>query len=328
MNKAFEQNKSHILGLVRKALEIEREGIEALLERLDTPVVEAVRLIGSCSGKVAVLGMGKSGHVGRKIAATLASTGTPAFFLHPAEALHGDLGMVMRGDVALMLSGSGQTEEMLQLLGPLGRMGIPLVAVTGHPNSELARRAQIHLDVSVPREACPLNLAPTASTTATMVMGDAIAVCLLELKGFQDKDFAQLHPGGSLGKKLLTTAEDIMDKKNLPQVTENTSIEQAVQEIHGKGYGITTITKAQGRLCGAFSLGDLLRLHAKQSNFMQEPVSKYMNPKPHFVTPDTLAAQALFLMESKHIRCVFVCNQQQQPIGMLGIYEVLKAIDY
>ena len=330
MSRIYQQNKEKIKSLVCKALEVEYAGIEALINRLDDAVVEAVKLILDCQGKIAVLGMGKSGHIGRKIASTLASTGTPAFFLHPSEALHGDLGSLTRSDVALILSHSGQTEEILRLLGQIKRMGIPFIAMTGNPESELARKANLHLDISVPEEACPLNLAPTASTTATLALGDALAVCLLEIKGFQPQDFARLHPGGNLGKQLVTTVADIMDTEYIPQVSEQTSVQDSVSEIHRGHYGITAITDAKGQLLGAFSLGDLLRLHHSQPKlrFLTEPIARHLNRNPQRINSNALVAEALFLMETKHIRCVFVCDSGQKLQGMLGIYESLKAIDY
>jgi arabinose-5-phosphate isomerase len=285
----------------------------------------------ACKGKVVVTGMGKSGHVANKIAATLASTGTRAFFLHPAEAIHGDLGMVSREDVVLAISNSGNTEEILRLLGPLRRMDVQLVAMTGDPQSELARRAEAHLDISVPREACPLNLAPTASTTAALAMGDAIAVTLLSLRGFKPEDYALFHPGGNLGKKLMTTVGDLMDTGDrLPVVPEDTPVAAAVQEIQARNYGLTSVVDAQGVLSGSFSLGDLMRLHIQDPalTFMQRPVGDFMNRAPRSVTPDVLAARALNMMETRNIRALFVTDAQRHMVGIIGIYEVLKAIDY
>lgn len=316
---------------VRRALETEAEAITGLVPRLDAALEQAVRMLYACAGKVVVTGMGKSGHVANKIAATLASTGTPAYYLHPADAIHGDLGIVTRGDVVLALSNSGNTEEIVRLLGPLRRIGVPIVAMTGNPDSELAKRANVNVDVSVAREACPLNLAPTASTTAALAMGDAIAVTLLSLRRFRPEDYAVFHPGGNLGKKLVTTVGDIMDRgERLPCVNAEMPLESVVDEIQAKRYGVTAVVDADGRLAGAFSLGDLLRLHIQheQYGFMQRPVREFMNPSPKAVQPDVLAARALYEMETHSIRALFVADAERRPVGIIGIYEVLKAIDY
>ncbi|MCH8077172.1 MAG: KpsF/GutQ family sugar-phosphate isomerase [SAR324 cluster bacterium] len=320
-----------ILAELRRALEIEAEGIAGLTGRLDAGFEAAVRLLFECQGKVVVTGMGKSGHVAKKIAATLASTGTRSFFLHPAEAIHGDLGMVESKDVVLAISNSGATGEVVRLLGPFKRIGVKLVAMTGDPRSELARRADFHLDVSVPREACPLDLTPTASTTAALALGDAIAVTLLSLRNFRPEDYAVFHPGGDLGKKLMTTVSDLMEAgRKAPVVDGAVSVAEAVREIQAKDFGITAVTGAEGRLAGSFSLGDLMRLHISQPDlaFMSEPVSGYMTENPRAVTADTLAAQALNTMETHSIRALFVADPERRPVGIIGIYEVLKAIDY
>jgi arabinose-5-phosphate isomerase len=320
-----------ILAELKRALQIEAEGIQGLVAHLDETTVRAVRMLFDCAGKVIVTGMGKSGHVAHKIAATLSSTGTRAVFLHPADAIHGDLGMLDRSDVVLAISNSGSTEELLRLLGPLRRIGVALIAMTGNPDSELARRAEVHLHVGVPREACPLNLAPTASTTAALAMGDAIAVTLLSLRNFQPEDYALFHPGGNLGKKLITTVQDLMAAGDrLPQVREETPVAGAVREVQAKNWGLTAVVDGEGRLTGAFSLGDLLRLHIKDSAlaFMQRPVREYMTRNPRAVTPDALAARALNIMETHNIRALFVTDAEARPVGIIGIYEVLKAIDY
>jgi len=320
-----------ILSEIRQALDIEAEAIRAMRERLDDSVVAAVRLMLDCKGKVAVTGMGKSGHIANKIAATLASTGTGAFFLHPAEAIHGDLGMVEKDDVVLAISNSGATEEILRLLGPLRRIDVKLIAMTGDPDSELARRAEVHLDVSVSREACPLNLAPTASTTAALAMGDALAVALLSLRNFQPEDYALFHPGGNLGKKLMTTVGDIMESGDaLPIVPGSVTVEAAVKEIQAKNYGLTAVLDNDGRLASAFSLGDLMRLHTQDPSlkFMGDNVSDHANASPRSVEPGVLAARALHTMETHNIRALFVTDHDNIPVGIIGIYEVLKAIDY
>jgi arabinose-5-phosphate isomerase len=327
--------RTDILAEARRCLEIERAALDGLIARLgaraDGAAFEAaVHLMFACRGKVVVTGMGKSGHVAHKIAATLASTGTPSFFLHPAEAIHGDLGMVGAEDVVLALSNSGATEEVVRLLGPLRRMGVTIVAMTGNPASELARRAEVHLDASVAQEACPLGLAPTASTTAAMALGDALAVCLLRLRNFRPEDYAVFHPGGSLGKKLTTTVQDLMDRERLPVVPATATVAAALQEIQAKGYGVTCVVDAAGVVAGAFSMGDLTRLSLKDPSlqFMSTPVGAHMIPSPKTVGPDLLAAQALHEMETHKIRALFVVDAAGKPIGMVGLYEVLKAIDY
>ncbi len=330
----MKEGENSILTEIRRALEIEVEGIQGLIARLDEngeSLVRAVEMLFQCSGKVIVTGMGKSGHIGNKIAATLASTGTQAFFLHPAEAIHGDLGIAAKEDIVLAISNSGNTEELLRLLGPFRRIGLKLIAMTGNPESELARRAEAHLDVSVPREACPLDLTPTASTTAALAMGDAIAVTLLSLRNFQPEDYAMFHPGGNLGKKLMTTVGDLMEGgEHLPVVADAITVSSAVQEIQAKAYGVTAVVDGKGKLSGAFSLGDLMRLHIGEPSlaFMEKPVAGYMNTQPRSVTPDTLAARALNIMENHNIRALFVTDGEGRPMGIIGIYEVLKAIDY
>jgi arabinose-5-phosphate isomerase len=320
-----------ILAEARRALEIEKQGLDGLIGRLGPTFEQAVRLLFGCQGKVVVTGVGKSGHVAHKIAATLASTGTPAFFLHPVEAAHGDLGMVSRLDVVLALSNSGAAEEVLRLLAPLRRMGVAILALTGNPDSELAKRAEVNLDVSVALEACPLGLAPTASTTAAMAMGDALAVCLLKLRNFRPEDYALFHPGGNLGKQLMTTVADIMvGEDGLPRVAETSTVAQAIEEIQRKRFGVTSVVNGRGELTGAFSIGDFMRLNLKDRSFgfMPRPVSEYMSRDPRTVGPEALAAQALNQMEAHQIRALFVADGRHHPIGIIGIYEVLKAIDY
>jgi arabinose-5-phosphate isomerase len=320
-----------ILAELKKALEIEVEGIQGLIARLDDSFLRAVELLFACRGKAVITGVGKSGHVARKMAATLSSTGTPSVYLHPVEALHGDLGILTSNDIVVALSNSGTTEEIIRLLGPLRRIGVQLVAMTGNPDSELARRAEVHLNVGVPREACPLNLAPTASTTAALAMGDAIAVTLLSLRHFQPEDYAVFHPGGNLGKKLMTTVADLMASgERLPRVDVDTPVETAVREVQAKNWGLTAVVDGSGRLLGAFSLGDLLRLHIKDPTlgFLKHPVREYMTAGPRAIAPDALAARALNIMETHNIRALFVTDAATRLVGIIGIYEVLKAIDY
>lgn len=316
---------------VQKALDIAIEAIQGLAEKSDEKIEQALELLLGCTGKIVVTGMGKSGHIGKKIAATLSSTGSPAIFLHPAEAIHGDLGVVTSSDIVVALSNSGSTAEILHLMGPLRRIGVPIVSMTGNPESELALRSDINLDVSVKREACPLNLAPTASTTAALAMGDAIAVTLLKLRNFKAEDYALFHPGGSLGKKLVTTVSDLMEPPELsPIVNQHEAVERVVHEIQSKGFGITMIVDDEGQLVGAFSLGDLLRLHTtdKSLSFMKKPVSDFMKKNPYSIAPDMLAARALHEMESNNVRALFAIDSEKKPAGIIGIYEILKAIDY
>lgn len=322
---------SRILEIAAKALEIEIEGLRGLIPRLGESFESAVKMILAGEGKVVVTGMGKSGHVAQKIAATLSSTGTKAFFLHPAEAVHGDLGIVNKEDIVLALSNSGKTEELIRLLGPLRRIGVPVIALTGDSSSELARRAEVALDVSVAEEACPLGLAPTASTTAALAMGDALAVCLLELRGFTPENYALFHPGGNLGKKLTVTVGDLMDSGDkLPLVRESDPVAGVITEIQEKRYGVTAVVDKEGLLTGSFSMGDFTRLHLNRASpdFMEQPISTHMVKEPRTVTVEVLAARALNMMESHTIRALFVVDDNSRPIGIIGLYEVLKAIDY
>lgn len=322
---------SDILREARQALQIEIDGLTGLLERLGQPFEDAVRMIFGRSGKVVVAGVGKNSHIGKKIAATFASTGTISMFLHPAEAVHGDLGMVSKEDTVLALSNSGETEELLRLLSPLRRIGVPLIALTGNPESELAKRAEVHLDVSVKKEACPMGLAPTASTTATLAMGDAIAVCLLQLRGFTPEDYAVFHPGGNLGKKLVTRVQDLMDTDGkIPIALETDTVRHVIGEIQDKHYGLTAVVDKNGRLTGVFSMGDFTRLHLHDPSlaFMKDSIAKFASPDPKTTIPDDLAALALNIMETHNIRALFAVDEGGKPVGIIGLYEVLRAIDY
>ncbi len=289
--------------------------------------MQACELMLACSGRVIVCGMGKSGHIGGKIAATLASTGTPAFFLHPGEASHGDLGMVTRQDVLLMLSNSGETPELLAILPPIKRMGIPLIAVTGRDNSTLAREATLHLDASVEQEACPLGLAPTASTTAALALGDALAVTLLEARGFTAEDFALSHPGGALGRRLLIVVRDVMHAGNdLPVVTLGAPLRDALLEITRKGLGITAVVDAQGMLSGVFTDGDLRRaLDHETLDLRTARVDDLYTPGGKTCAPHILAAEALGLMERTAVNALIVVDDNQRPIGALNTHDLLRA---
>tara|TARA_B100000745_G_scaffold27784_1_gene17893 strand:+ start:549 stop:1517 length:969 start_codon:yes stop_codon:yes gene_type:complete len=309
-----------------KAILVEAKAVEALTHHLDETFNVACALMHTCSGRVIVTGMGKSGHIGRKIAATLASTGTPAFFVHPGEASHGDFGMITKDDVLLALSYSGETAEVVTLTPLIKRLGAKLVAMTGKPDSTLASRSDVHLDVSVEKEACPLNLAPTASTTATLAMGDAIAVALLQARGFTEQDFAFSHPGGSLGKKLLLTVDDIMHKgAKIPVVNDSDSLFTALEEMSAKGLGMTTVVDAQGQLVGLFTDGDIRRHLDKPLNIHQTPISDVMTQGGLTIKSNALAAEALQLMETRKINGLIVVDEQQRPIGVFNMHDLLRA---
>ncbi|MGN6313413.1 MAG: KpsF/GutQ family sugar-phosphate isomerase [Rhodanobacteraceae bacterium] len=305
----------------------EANAIRALESRVDGEFVRACRLMLACTGRVVVTGMGKSGHIARKIAATLASTGTPAFFVHPGEASHGDLGMITRDDVVLALSYSGETDELLTILPLIKRQGNPLIAMTGRPNSSLARAANAHLDVGVSAEACPLGLAPTASTTAALVMGDALAIALLEAHGFTAEDFAMSHPAGSLGRRLLLKIEDLMHTGSMiPQVPESASLTEALMEMSRKGLGMTAIVDAEHRLLGVFTDGDLRRaLDDDGVDMRGAPVSQLMTRTPKTISPDKLAAEAAQLMDAHKIHALIVVDADNHVVGALNIHDLMRS---
>lgn len=310
----------------RRVLDIESKAVAELQQYLNEQFQQACELMFNCQGRVVVIGMGKSGHVGNKIAATLASTGTPAFFVHPGEASHGDLGMITCQDVVLALSNSGETDEVLKLIPVLKRLGIALIAMTGNAQSNLARLADIHVQVSVAQEACPLGLAPTASTTAALAMGDALAVALLEARGFSADDFALSHPGGSLGRRLLLRIGDIMHKdEQIPLVTEEASLPQALLEISKKGLGMTGIVATSGQLVGIFTDGDLRRVLDQRVDIHQTKIASVMTKNCITVQPHLLAAEALQIMEKRKINALMVVNADQQPVGALNMHDLLKA---
>ena len=317
---------SALLASAQRTLQREQAGIGAVGARLDAAFARACRTLLGCSGRVIVTGMGKSGHVGGKIAATLASTGTPAFFLHPAEAGHGDLGMITRQDVVLALSNSGETAEILVLLPHLKRLGVPLVALTGKPASTLARAAEIVLDVSVEQEACPHNLAPTTSTTATLAMGDALAVAVLEARGFSAEDFARAHPGGNLGRRLLLHVEDIMRRDAaLPRVGPDTSLAAGLVEMSAKGLGITAVVDADGRALGVFSDGDLRRALDQRIDIHQVTMRQVMTAGGRRIGPRELAATAAHLMETHRVTALLVVDESQRLIGALNVHDLMRA---
>jgi arabinose-5-phosphate isomerase len=317
---------AQLLASARRTLEIEARAVEALLARLGPQLVAACRLLLSCSARVVVTGMGKSGHVARKIAATLASTGTPAFFLHPAEASHGDLGMITRHDVVLALSNSGETPELVLLLPHLKRLGVALIAMTGKAGSTLARAATVVLDVSVPEEACPLNLTPTASTTASLAMGDALAVATLEARGFTRADFARSHPGGSLGRKLLLHVTDVMHRgDSIPKVAPSSPLSMGLIEMSAKGLGMTVVVDGDDRLLGVFTDGDLRRALDRQVDVHTALMSEVMTRRAKTITPAALAAEAVHLMETHRITALPVVDADGRLVGALNVHDLFRA---
>ncbi len=310
----------------RRTIELESAAVSALLQRLDQSFVKACELILACQGRLIVTGMGKSGHIGRKIAATLASTGTPAFFVHPAEAGHGDMGMVTRDDMVLALSNSGSTTEILTLLPLLKRMAIPLLSMSGNLASPLARASDVALDLSVAQEACPLDLAPTSSTTASLVMGDALAIALLEARGFTAEDFAFSHPSGALGRKLLLKTGDIMHSgERLPCVKPELPLKNALVEMTAKGLGITCVVDPADRLLGVFTDGDLRRAIDQNLDVNQLRIDQVMNRTPTTIASESLAAQALGLMEERKITALVVVDEAEHAVGVIHMHDILRA---
>jgi arabinose-5-phosphate isomerase len=329
MLKAFDKTiTERAMAMARETLEIETDAMRALQDRLvgDDSVGQAVALLLECGGRVVVSGIGKSGHIGRKIAATLASTGTPAMFVHPAEAAHGDLGMVTAQDAFIAISNSGETAELMAILPIVKRMGAPLIAMTGNPQSSLALLADVHLDVSVAKEACPLNLAPTASTTVTLALGDALAVALLDARGFKEEDFARSHPGGALGRRLLTHVRDVMRAgADVPMVTADVSLATALLEITQKGMGMTAIVDEQQRPIGVFTDGDLRRLIEKVQDFTKIVIRDVMHANPRRVRPEQLAVDAVAVMEQFRINQMLVVDQDERLVGALHIHDLTRA---
>jgi len=314
------------LASARRTLQIESQGLLDLSARLDDSFTRVVDLLLACRGRVVVSGIGKTGHIARKIAATLASTGTPAFFVHAAEAVHGDLGMITRDDVLIAISYSGSGEELLTILPVVRRMGAGLVAITGNPQSELARQADIHLDASVAQEACPLNLAPTASTTAALALGDALAVACLEARGFGPQDFARSHPGGALGRRLLTHVRDVMREGTaLPIVTAGTSVSQALEVMSAKGMGMTVVTDAQHRPLGIFTDGDLRRLIARHGDIRSLTVEAGMTRSPRSINPEALAVEAARQMDEQRLNHMLVMDNDGALVGALHMHDLMAA---
>jgi arabinose-5-phosphate isomerase len=312
--------------LAARVLRLEAEAILGLLAKLDDRFDRAVELLHGCTGRVIVTGMGKSGLIGRKIASTLASTGTPAYFLHPAEGVHGDLGMVARGDVVLALSNSGETDEVLAILPPLKRLGVAIVLLTGSPGSTLARQCDVVLDVSVAEEACPMNLAPTSSTTAALAAGDALAMVLLELRGLRPEDYAALHPRGTLGWRALVRVADLMLTGDaLPIVRARTPLTEAIAEMTTKRKGMTIVVDADGRLAGVVTDGDLRRLHVRDVSIHTLTAGEAATRDPKLIGGDDLAAKALEVMETWQITSLVIVDQDRRPVGLIHLHDILRA---
>jgi len=317
-----------LLTTARRVLAIEAEAVTSLIDRLDGDFQSAVEMILSCAGRVVITGMGKSGLICQKIAATMASTGTPALFLHPAEGIHGDLGMLMKGDVVIGVSNSGETEELVRILPVIKRMALPLIAMTSNRTSTLGRAGDVFLDISVKEEACPLGLAPTASTTATLALGDALAVALLIQRGFREEDFALFHPGGALGKRLLLRVEDLMHQgKDVPLVQEDTPVKEALFEITSKKLGITGVVDSSGRLIGVFTDGDLRRTLERNGDPLALPIRDVMSTHPKRILRGNLAAKALQKMEEYSITSLFAFESDgdDTPVGIVHLHDLLRS---
>jgi len=320
------QDIEKICKSARNVIETEAATISALTSRINADFANACRYLLECKGKIIVMGMGKSGHIGRKIAATFASTGSPAFFIHPGEAKHGDFGMITQNDVLLIISNSGETDEILAILPFIKRLGIPLISLTGKTHSTLAKTANTNIDVSVEKEACPLGLAPTSSTTAALVMGDALAISLLEHRGFTAEDFALSHPGGSLGRRLLLCVDDIMHTGNaIPRVDLDAFLKTALFEITQKKLGMTTVINAQNELAGIFTDGDLRRAFDSDADIHKTVINNIMTRNPKVIRPGTLAAEALKIMETHKITALIITNEQNTPVGVIHLHDILRA---
>ncbi|MDX1443574.1 MAG: KpsF/GutQ family sugar-phosphate isomerase [Gammaproteobacteria bacterium] len=317
---------SDFIATGREVLRTEAAALDRLIDIIGTEFTKACEICLECSGRIVVVGMGKSGHIGSKIAATLASTGSPAFFVHPGEASHGDLGMITGGDVVIAISNSGETAEILTILPLIKRLGVPLIGMTGNPESTLAKAASAHLDASVEKEACPLNLAPTASTTACLAMGDALAVALLEARGFTADDFARSHPGGSLGRRLLLHVSDLMHSgDSVPRVGPNVSISEALLEMTRKGLGMTAIVDKDDKVLGIYTDGDLRRTLDKRIDVHDTSIREVMTEGGRTATPGMLAAEALKMMDEHRINALLVLDADDKLVGALNMHDLLKA---
>jgi arabinose-5-phosphate isomerase len=310
------------LAEAKRVLEVEAAAILGIIDHLDDTFVEVVERINASSGRVVTMGLGKSGIICKKISATLASTGTPSFFLHPAEAIHGDLGMIVRGDIVLAISNSGETEELVRLLPSIKRIGADIVAITGNPSSTLAKTSDHHLSAAISKEACPLGLAPTASTTATLALGDALAMALLLRKGFQEEDFAFLHPGGKIGKRFLRVRDLMHTGDQVPVVTLATSMHDVIYEMSKKGFGITAVISDGNRLEGVISDGDLRRLLEKDEQILRKTAADCMKPSPFTIDGSELASAALQIMEERKITSLFICDEQRVVEGIIHLHDL------
>jgi arabinose-5-phosphate isomerase len=314
------------LDLARRVLTIEADAVRALIARLDERFLAAISLIRDCRGRVIVSGIGKSGHIARKIASTLSSTGTPAYFVHSAEASHGDLGMIQRDDVFIGISYSGESDELLQILPLVRRQGARLIAIAGNAQSTLAREADVFLDAGVAQEACPLNLAPTASTTAALALGDALAVTLLEARGFSAEDFARSHPGGTLGRRLLTHVSDVMRSgPEVPKVTERATLKEAILEMSRGRLGMTAVLDASGEVCGIFTDGDLRRALAQITDIGAARIADVMSARPRCIRPEALAAEAVQIMETHKVNQLLVVDARGKLVGALNMHDLFRA---
>ena len=319
-------SEEHALQLARNVLETEAAAVNALVGRIDTSFLAAVRIIMACKGRMVVSGVGKSGHIGRKLAATFASTGTPAFFVHPGEAAHGDLGMITRDDVVMAISYSGESQELLSIVPAIKRRGARMIALTGKPGSSLGREANVHLDASVSQEACPLNLAPTASTTAALALGDALAMAILDARGFTAEDFALTHPGGALGRRLLVHVRDVMHAGDrLPVVLSGTPLKVALLEMSRKGLGMTAIVDDAGRLAGLFTDGDLRRTLDHGIDINTATIDSVMITNPKTISADAMAVEAVQIMEEKEINGLLVLDAENRLIGAFNMHDLFKA---
>jgi len=319
-------SSKNTLERARQVLEIEAQEILSLANRLDDHFVNAVQLILHCDGRVVVSGMGKSGHIGRKLASTFASTGTPSFFMHPAEASHGDLGMITSNDVVIFLSNSGKSDELLSILPVIKRIGAKIISITGNTDSELARESEIHLSAHVSQEACPLGLSPTASSTASLALGDALAICVLDQRAFTAEDFARSHPGGSLGKSQVVRVKDIMrEVDKAPSIKEDALLSDAILEISLKGLGFTAIVNAQSEPIGIFTDGDLRRQLSKKVDYEKQPIKEIMNKNPKTIFDDQIIIDAINLMDLNKINGILVVNRENKLVGAFNMHDLFKA---
>lgn len=315
-----------ICNLGREVIETEALMVSNLSRRINADFAKACEYLRQCQGRIIVIGVGKSGHICKKIAATFASTGSPAFFVHPSEAKHGDIGMITRKDVVIALSNSGESEEIISILPFIKRFGIPLISLTGNPGSTLAKTATINLDVSVEKEACPLGLAPTSSTTVALVMGDALAMALLQMRGFTENDFALSHPGGALGRRLLLTVDELMHKdQDIPVISTKATLKEALIEMTQKKLGMTTIVDENGQLSGIFTDGDVRRALDKNVDVHQTKIHEIMSKNPRTIQRDILAAEALHMMEQFKITSLVVVSEKKIPLGVVHIHDILRA---